>query len=609
MKQYLHRAICGIMIGTVLFLPDFAFAAEDTYAQDKSWLFANLLDFLSWLWVVPAVVAGKLMTNEFVYGEFIGLTTLLWKIWQAMKTFAYITLWLVFLWLILKHFVMQEDVGKLGDTLKKTFIAGILIQMSWFLMAVLIDLSLVVTAAVSAIPLQIMDAQWNQLQYKFEVPHIVIDADTWMNITEQQTENTTSYITLDDVTPDVDSVSWPLVFLAASVMRLTDARFIGDDATDASGKNKNYEWIIIASWLKLLIVVMFVAPMVVLMIINAVRIFWIWIWILLSPFIVLDVVFNWPLQRSEQGDKFKLSTIFSLIFQPVVFVGVLSLGMIMIVWVLDALMWWEDFKRESLEDLQVYVQSDNVTRVWWWVNAEAYISWEMFKDLWWHVGWFVGEMILALFSIFLLWSLVKVWASFSAVTQEMANKWFEFAESSLKAVPIPWLWSLAVGHKALQEVKWLKNIQEAKQNEQAETALDGFYTKMWMGDENKRNGGISTAWIGELNVAAKWSWNETTRTKNFWDKMHGHVQQATKDNPVTYSSRTKETIDTWFNNWGKRFLRLNDEDTIEHEKAQWFIKEMMLNWTKNIDIPSSWTNTWAKLTNSTWWTKDWIMNV
>jgi len=136
---------------------------------------------------------------------------------------------------------MQEDVGKLGDTLKKTFIAGILIQVSWFLMAVLIDLSLVVTSAVSAIPLQIMDAQWNQLQYKFEVTDIVIDADSGKHITEQQTDSNVSIISLDDVTPDVDSVSGPLVFLAASVMRLTDARFIGDDATDAAGKNKNYE--------------------------------------------------------------------------------------------------------------------------------------------------------------------------------------------------------------------------------------------------------------------------------------------------------------------------------------------------------------------------------
>jgi hypothetical protein len=65
---------------------------------------------------------------------------------------------------------------------------------------------------------------------------------------------------------------------------------------------------------------MFSVPMLVLMIINAVRIFWIWIWILFSPFIILDVVFNGPLQKSEQGDKFKISTIFGLVFQPVVIV-------------------------------------------------------------------------------------------------------------------------------------------------------------------------------------------------------------------------------------------------------------------------------------------------
>jgi hypothetical protein len=60
--------------------------------QQTAQKLGEYLDFLSWLWIIPAVVAGKLMTNDFVYGEFIGLTEVLWQLWQAMKVFSYITL-------------------------------------------------------------------------------------------------------------------------------------------------------------------------------------------------------------------------------------------------------------------------------------------------------------------------------------------------------------------------------------------------------------------------------------------------------------------------------------------------------------------------------------
>ena len=119
----------------------------------------------------------------------------------------------------------MDDSTKVFDTLKKTFIAGILIQMSWFLMAVMVDISIVATAAVGAIPLQIMDQQWNQLQHKFTVPVMQIESQNGKFKLADTNAETTQF-TLEDITPDATTVAGPLVFLAGGVMRLMDARFI-----------------------------------------------------------------------------------------------------------------------------------------------------------------------------------------------------------------------------------------------------------------------------------------------------------------------------------------------------------------------------------------------
>ena len=58
--------------------------------------------------------------------------------------------------------------------------------------------------------------------------------------------------------------------------------------------------------MKLFIVAMLAIPFIVLMVVNAYRVFRIWIWIILSPFIVLDIAFNGPLQNSGQGENFKI---------------------------------------------------------------------------------------------------------------------------------------------------------------------------------------------------------------------------------------------------------------------------------------------------------------
>ena len=47
-----------------------------------------LLSFVSWIWVILAMLAGKLMTNGLTYGEFLNLDKVLYYLWNISRTFA-----------------------------------------------------------------------------------------------------------------------------------------------------------------------------------------------------------------------------------------------------------------------------------------------------------------------------------------------------------------------------------------------------------------------------------------------------------------------------------------------------------------------------------------
>ena len=74
-----------------VFLVGNAFAADICTTETTKGLetFKTILSvigsFASWVWVILGSIAGKLMTNTFVYGEFIHLDGLLRKIRQISR--------------------------------------------------------------------------------------------------------------------------------------------------------------------------------------------------------------------------------------------------------------------------------------------------------------------------------------------------------------------------------------------------------------------------------------------------------------------------------------------------------------------------------------------
>jgi hypothetical protein len=94
----LKKTIIALII-ILLFNPFYGVFAQTTNSGVASPVVEKIPEFLntivklfSVIWIIPAIIAGKLMTNDFVYGAMFNLDIYLWKIWNVMKNLANYTL-------------------------------------------------------------------------------------------------------------------------------------------------------------------------------------------------------------------------------------------------------------------------------------------------------------------------------------------------------------------------------------------------------------------------------------------------------------------------------------------------------------------------------------
>ena len=145
------------------------------------------------------VVAGWALDNTLVYWSFFHLDAPLWKFWNMMKNFANFILVGVVLWSIIKSVIGGKAASEAMGIIKKTLIAAVLIQASWFLTAALIDLSTIATYAVWALPLSVMQ-NTNLGDKKILDVHSKLDLSQFSNITTQGDYYKVRYETTDKST-------------------------------------------------------------------------------------------------------------------------------------------------------------------------------------------------------------------------------------------------------------------------------------------------------------------------------------------------------------------------------------------------------------------------
>ena len=148
----------------------------------------RMVSHIVYVFIRPClVIAGIALDNSLVYGSFLHLDAALWNIWNIMKNFANFALWLLFVFSIVVNLfkwstAKSDPIKNAKNTVTATLVAWVLVQMSWFLVAVLIDLSTILIYFVWWLPLSMV---WT---YNEEVADVPI-----MKMNVELTENESFY--------------------------------------------------------------------------------------------------------------------------------------------------------------------------------------------------------------------------------------------------------------------------------------------------------------------------------------------------------------------------------------------------------------------------------
>lgn len=134
-------------------------AYKESQQSKLSKLAGTMDQILSFLYLVmwPLLyVAWLAMDNTLIYGEWLGLTGLLYQFWTIMRTFSnYVIVFLLVRTIGKEMFKWNSWAKELGKAIAGILISGILINMSWFIIGAMVDVSTIATYGVWAIPLKL----------------------------------------------------------------------------------------------------------------------------------------------------------------------------------------------------------------------------------------------------------------------------------------------------------------------------------------------------------------------------------------------------------------------------------------------------------------------
>ncbi len=140
----------------------FADGDISSLTQTKMQNFSSIVsELLKWIYVLlrPLLyICGIALDNSLVYGSWLHLDASLWTLWNIMKNIANFALWVLVLISIVVNLFSLWKWKKFApkETIKNTVIAWVLIQMSWFLVAAIIDVSTILTYAIWWLPMTVL---------------------------------------------------------------------------------------------------------------------------------------------------------------------------------------------------------------------------------------------------------------------------------------------------------------------------------------------------------------------------------------------------------------------------------------------------------------------
>ncbi len=476
--------------------------------------FSNWLDSLHnllttlYLIIRPFLIIGwKFLSNTFVYGSAFGIDNVLWKLWQLVRTFTNYIIWFVFLFSIFVYFFKWESKYSWKKLLPKIAIAAVVVNMSWFLLAVLLDFSTILLVAAWGIGHQFTNiAQKTDSNIKKDVIQLPltfnVDADPkkmisvkiknkdyyqciywswwkvwnapclsnlWWNfviLNKNKKEDKSlkkalmnSWITTKDI--DYSSV-WQLF----SLFRYMNTSFLTDNTNSLSQ-------VAVLTILKLILLVVLIIPFVLLAVILVIRVLVLWVVIPMSPIILWAYI----LWIGDSQIKWKLKDIISLIFQPVYVVFMLSIGFIFIQAVNTMIPSpQKSDKKTILQQLKFTPEWKNGISLWWLAQIQVQYkkdNWKTTnavdpKNILAYFSWIVANLLSAI----IMWMLVFTALKSNKWTKQISSTVETYAQKAVTTTPIIAGQSI---DSMKQVVRWLDQVSNwmmYKQNRNLQQEID-----------------------------------------------------------------------------------------------------------------------------------------
>ena len=435
---------------TFFIFSNWTFAESTVKNSSVFWnLFFSLVDLIWSIWYIFPILASKLMTNDLLYWTALHFDVVLWNIWNFARSMANFAIWFMFIYFVFRYLISfwEKDGWIIKTNLPKLAVASIVINMSWFLMAVLIDLSTILIVWVGSLPAVFWDnLNSEKINIQKDITLTYNKCTPWKKDNCKRFSYDTNWKTIDTSIKNLQNyetmISWPLFFIWSNILWINgkSIKKILNNAYDQDKKAFKNNWDAMKALIQLWIYLLFLIPIIILIVINIIRVFRIWLYIAFSPLIFLDQIFGWKVWWKTHK-ALALKNMIWLIFQPVLVILSFSIAIIMIVWIYEWLKYdWNTKNKEEIKKIFLLDKdaSSGLVKMKFWNMQDPNNS----NFVW----WFFGYLIVSLLVVIILWTLIKISFQASEITKWVADKMFSFSEDIAKTVPLPTpLWKVSVG--------------------------------------------------------------------------------------------------------------------------------------------------------------------
>ena len=543
--------------------------------DSKLWLYQTLWRSLYTVTWPLIVIAWQFMDNQVVYWSFIGMDTLLWKIWNVMRTFANYIIWLILIFSIFTLFLgwKFEQFNPI-KIIPQLVVSAVLVNASWFLVWACIDVSNILTYSVGTLPLKIawdkihdfnnqtIPTFWISLQkwkntlqtwiydWKSILPFCEIKTVTWDDNSIKYIWTTWQCVAVEDmkyyIIPDGwitlkkdENLSWHATVIKWKTFSEIRKKLwwmtwilwtlywsitnLWADVNYSSGSSTSMTMELI---LKLLFLFALVIPLFTLAVLLVVRVVVLRMFIIISPIVFLFT----SVKNFEKllWEKWKLSSLCCMVFMPVIVVFALSISFVFLSSLKNMNIsneFWISWKWSTafIDINWTKDKSDDINITFNWLKWDSSVN-SLFSQLWETLSW----IIRSIFSIWFMWTIVFAALKSCKITGWIATSIQNFSQKIAKSAPIIPTW-VAGGQSVSSLWAWLEQLESLPQTKQQSQY------KKWIGEiikEYERN----TSWTWDRKYIAQtsnavstnftgWSINKE-KLKTFNDNNYWNIKVA-----------------------------------------------------------------------------------